>query len=65
VDPGEVLDAEYELVVEQLPGLLELGEQELRHVFHRQVRVAVRQDPLVRVLVSLVRADYLLRDGEE
>ncbi len=65
VDPGEVLNAKYKLVIEQLPGLLELREQELRHVFYGQVCIAIRQDPLVRVPVSLVRADHLLRDYEE
>jgi hypothetical protein len=39
-----VLNSEHQLAVEQLPCLLELRKQELRHLVHVQVRVPIGQD---------------------
>ncbi|KFY30991.1 hypothetical protein V493_01491 [Pseudogymnoascus sp. VKM F-4281 (FW-2241)] len=65
LDPGEVLDSKHQLAIERLARLGEFGEQQPRHLVHRQVNVSVREDFLVRVPLGLVQPDGLLGDGKE
>ncbi|MCJ1360233.1 MAG: hypothetical protein MMC33_010236 [Icmadophila ericetorum] len=46
-------------------GLLEFREQELRHMVHVQINIAIRQNLLVHIPLRLVQPNHFLRDGEQ